>query len=369
MNSLGKSSKIRSYLIKKWAGKSSGPWYEGVFMKKNRTLLFFSSVFMLMQPLSEASAEKNSRQVINAEAKIGWVMRSASEIKASVGEALKNKDQVYTVQWGDTLSSIADASHLSINDLMRLNNIQNSDLIVAGRKIYLSKHLTNGNDFTSFNHNEAIKGNEIDQLNTTQADHSMVSYTSESSFSNVPLTADIFAIDSSEAAGDHLVAEIDALEKANVISTASSTEWIDEENLSVEIKDEADKNYQPTDPHDNYDYELNTSDPLAGQEDIQFSNAYEAFAAVVNLYNVSQEEQNMWANIIELESKWDFKSTNSYSGAYGLPQALPGNKMASHGDDWETNPYTQLRWMYDYMINRYGSITAAWNFWQANHWY
>ena len=51
----------------------------------------------------------------------------------------------------------------------------------------------------------------------------------------------------------------------------------------------------------------------------------------------------------------------TYSGdrAYGIPQSLPGSKMASHGADWKTNPVTQLRWMKDYVSNRYGSWAAA----------
>lgn len=45
--------------------------------------------------------------------------------------------------------------------------------------------------------------------------------------------------------------------------------------------------------------------------------------------------------------------------AYGIPQANPGYKMASHGPDWRTNPETQLRWMIDYCRNRYGSVCGA----------
>jgi hypothetical protein len=50
-----------------------------------------------------------------------------------------------------------------------------------------------------------------------------------------------------------------------------------------------------------------------------------------------------------------------YSGdrAYGIPQSLPGNKMASEGADWKTNPVTQLRWMQKYVLGRYGSWEGA----------
>jgi SLT domain-containing protein len=73
--------------------------------------------------------------------------------------------------------------------------------------------------------------------------------------------------------------------------------------------------------------------------------------------------------IISHESGWNTVATNPSSGAYGLAQALPGNKMASAGADWQTNPETQIRWALDYMDTRYGSPNAAWNFWQTHNWY
>ncbi|MEV7600792.1 transglycosylase SLT domain-containing protein [Kitasatospora sp. NPDC089797] len=76
-----------------------------------------------------------------------------------------------------------------------------------------------------------------------------------------------------------------------------------------------------------------------------------------------------FSQIISHESGWNVSATNASSGAYGLGQALPGSKMASAGSDWKTNPATQIKWALDYMNSRYGSPNAAWNFWQANHWY
>lgn len=69
------------------------------------------------------------------------------------------------------------------------------------------------------------------------------------------------------------------------------------------------------------------------------------------------------------ESGWNHQAYNPSSGAYGIPQALPGNKMASAGSDWETNPATQIRWGLGYIRDRYGSPQAAWAFHQANGWY
>ena len=100
-----------------------------------------------------------------------------------------------------------------------------------------------------------------------------------------------------------------------------------------------------------------------------FSDARAAFEQIVADYGIGASEKAMWEYIINRESGFNHYATNTSSGAYGLPQSLPGSKMASAGADWQTNPYTQLKWMYGYMTSRYGSIAGAYNFWQANHWY
>ncbi|ASY36846.1 MULTISPECIES: transglycosylase SLT domain-containing protein [unclassified Streptomyces] len=73
--------------------------------------------------------------------------------------------------------------------------------------------------------------------------------------------------------------------------------------------------------------------------------------------------------IVSHESGWNPRATNASSGAYGLVQALPGSKMASAGADWHENAGTQVKWGIQYMTERYGSPAAAWDFWQAHHWY
>lgn len=69
------------------------------------------------------------------------------------------------------------------------------------------------------------------------------------------------------------------------------------------------------------------------------------------------------------ESGWNVHATNPGSGAYGIPQSLPGSKMATAGADWRTNPATQLRWMMDYVASRYGTPCGAWAHSQATGWY
>jgi len=73
----------------------------------------------------------------------------------------------------------------------------------------------------------------------------------------------------------------------------------------------------------------------------------------------------LWAR----ESSWNVHALNAYSGAYGIPQAVPGSKMASAGQHWRTSARTQIRWGLRYIKDRYGSPAAAWRHELATGWY
>jgi len=75
--------------------------------------------------------------------------------------------------------------------------------------------------------------------------------------------------------------------------------------------------------------------------------------------------QPLWAG----ESGWNVTASNPSTGAYGIPQALPGPKMASAGPDWQTNAATQIRWGLGYIETTYGSPCVAWSHEQADGWY
>lgn len=69
------------------------------------------------------------------------------------------------------------------------------------------------------------------------------------------------------------------------------------------------------------------------------------------------------------ESGWRYNAYNASSGAYGIPQSLPGNKMASAGADWETNPATQIIWGLGYITGRYETPCGAWGHSESVGWY
>jgi hypothetical protein len=73
----------------------------------------------------------------------------------------------------------------------------------------------------------------------------------------------------------------------------------------------------------------------------------------------------LWAH----ESGWNVYASNGYTGAYGIPQAVPGSKMASAGPRWWSSARTQIRWGLRYIKQRYGSPWAAWEHELSTGWY
>ena len=85
---------------------------------------------------------------------------------------------------------------------------------------------------------------------------------------------------------------------------------------------------------------------------------------LANKFSYGDDQFACFSWIIERESSWNVHATNPSSGAYGLPQSLPGNKMASVASDWRDNPATQIIWGAGYMKSRYGSPCDAKAHWQ-----
>ena len=92
--------------------------------------------------------------------------------------------------------------------------------------------------------------------------------------------------------------------------------------------------------------------------------------AMLPQFNWSASTQFKYLNWLwQRESGWNKYASNPYTGAYGIPQALPGSKMASAGPGWRSNASTQIRWGLGYIRARYGSPRKAWNHSLATGWY
>ena len=96
----------------------------------------------------------------------------------------------------------------------------------------------------------------------------------------------------------------------------------------------------------------------------------QAYAAgQLGSYGWAQSQMPCLMKLWTKESDWETTATNPSSGAYGVVQSLPAEKMASAGADYRTNYRTQINWGLEYIQDRYGSPCGALNFHYANNWY
>ena len=86
-------------------------------------------------------------------------------------------------------------------------------------------------------------------------------------------------------------------------------------------------------------------------------------------YGFSSGQFGCLDSLWQKESGWNYQASNPSSGAYGIPQALPGSKMASVASDWRTNKVTQIKWGLQYIRASYGSPCSAWSHSQSYGWY
>jgi hypothetical protein len=114
---------------------------------------------------------------------------------------------------------------------------------------------------------------------------------------------------------------------------------------------------------------LSAGPAVSGREDLSDQDPQAIAEALLPAYGFDSSEMSCLIPLWEGESGWRWDAENPSSGAYGIPQALPGSKMASAGGDWQTNPVTQIKWGLDYIRSSYGTPCSAWGFKQGHGWY
>ena len=108
---------------------------------------------------------------------------------------------------------------------------------------------------------------------------------------------------------------------------------------------------------------------LAGGNSVDGARAT-ARSMAASQYGWGEDQFSCLDRLWQKESGWNYAAMNSSSGATGIPQALPGSKMASAGTDWATNATTQISWGLGYIkASSYGTPCAAWSHSQAVGWY
>lgn len=109
--------------------------------------------------------------------------------------------------------------------------------------------------------------------------------------------------------------------------------------------------------------------PAPAAAPVPAGSSREIAQGMLSSYGWGMDQWSCLDSLWQRESHWNHTAMNRSSGAYGIPQALPGSKMASAGADWQTNPATQIRWGLGYIQGRYGSPCGAWGHSQARGWY
>jgi hypothetical protein len=140
---------------------------------------------------------------------------------------------------------------------------------------------------------------------------------------------------------------------------------------------EADRAQQPvtrsdnraaTDPLKKDTLSLGAGNTMSRSEDLSDESPQDIARALLATYGWSDDQFGCLDSLWIRESHWNVHAANP-SGAYGIPQALPGSKMASAGPDWQDNPVTQIKWGLGYIQDRYGSPCGAWAHSQGHGWY
>lgn len=104
-------------------------------------------------------------------------------------------------------------------------------------------------------------------------------------------------------------------------------------------------------------------------EDLSTADPRAVARTLMPKYGLSPAEFDCLDHIWTQESGWNVHADNPGSSAYGIPQALPGSKMASAGPNWANDAETQIRWGLGYIKARYGTACSAWSFKQGAGWY
>jgi hypothetical protein len=171
-----------------------------------------------------------------------------------------------------------------------------------------------------------------------------------------------------------------AVNLADSLSPVASTDSPDLPSADVQhrnaiVSRSADRTLPSTDRRDDRDpakaaaLGLSAGPAVGGQESLSSGDPQAIAAALLPKYGFSSSEMACLVPLWAGESGWRWNAENPSSGAYGIPQSLPGSKMATAGADWQTNPATQIEWGLGYIRGSYGSPCGAWSFKQSHGWY
>jgi hypothetical protein len=101
----------------------------------------------------------------------------------------------------------------------------------------------------------------------------------------------------------------------------------------------------------------------------QFSGNQATACAILPQFGFGIDQMSCLVPMWNKESGWNVAARNKSSGAAGIPQALPADKMKVYGADYLTNAVPQVKWGLSYIKGRYKTPCGAWSFWQSHNYY
>ncbi|WP_052460926.1 aggregation-promoting factor C-terminal-like domain-containing protein [Microbacterium gorillae] len=171
-----------------------------------------------------------------------------------------------------------------------------------------------------------------------------------------------------KAAAEKAAAEKKAAEEEAARQAAEEAKQKADEEAQQNQNQNQDQNDQGSDSSGSSG-NSNPSAPVpSGSGDNSPSGAKATAYGMLSSYGWGDDQWGCLESLWNRESGWNYQAYNP-SGAFGIPQALPGSKMASAGSDWETNAATQIAWGLGYISNTYGTPCGAWGHSESSGWY
>ncbi|MBM7830513.1 rubrerythrin [Agromyces cerinus] len=221
-----------------------------------------------------------------------------------------------------------------------------------------------------------VYGGIADRAEAAKAESASLSAQADVAEQERSRRAEAAALAAAEAESAHATAEAELAEQRVVVDTLfaqlaslrDSTAALERQYRAGEqVRREAEARQRAAEEASGNAVDVGSAPPPGVVVDTAGAKAYAA--GTVARYGWGPGEYQCLLNLWTRESSWRADAYNASSGAYGIPQSLPGSKMASAGADWRTNAATQIEWGLSYIADRYGAPCGAWAHSERFNWY
>ena len=317
-------------------------------------------ITQLQQAAQAAAADELKKEFEYTQAKNALDAQTAKldQLNAQVASAQKNADTAKT-QYGKLASQLYISSGGSLTAKLLLSQGHADDLLdQLGSVSQLTDHISQLQAYAKQKQN--VVTSLQSQAKSAETVRSGLEQDADSKYQ---------AAQAASAAADAAVAT--EQQQGSVLQAQAATLNKQAADLAAQRAAgiQRDQANQSADSGGGSDSTIDTSASCTGGCSAGAAQSYAS--SVLGSYGWGQDQMSCLISLWNMESGWSWNAYNSSSGAYGIPQSLPADKMSSAGGDWMTNGDTQIQWGLSYISGRYGSPCAAWNheISENPHWY